>query len=460
MKPLRRNIQANVMTLAFKTTKGPDPKGYFYPENPSAWARLHRDLRDASRKFSASEISGRECIMKCMALLEREPSFLGALALINDCLMTENVTMDANFLKLVSTYLSPVRALIPQGFKGQLDDSVEENIYFLSASLFLLLALVSMERYPEALTACAEHARWQRDSSTRAIAGNIRIATRELDLAEKVFTADPVPMPYESAFSLGLVKFLQGRLAEAAELLRRAVILQPYVPEILLSRASQVNYSWNLPDNEGMYSNAFTYCNIYMGHKVWSDDPECLAFLNWVYSCPDMMAERAKGLGILDRMLRLPPGREAEAGELGRDFIRFANTPNPRLVKKILQPVPRGEGKVNPWELCIWSESVNSIMEELFEGFSAAEDAASGALPRGPSASPMFAPDWGAEAEAGLPDGCGDCEECDIFDECQSSSSIDDDGCTGCEECEIEGFCQGEDGLPFERKDKKPPVRH
>ena len=260
-------------------------------------------------------------------------------------------------------------------------------------------------------------------------------------------------MPYESAYSLGLIKFLKGGVEEAAGIVRKAVILQPYVPEIILFRTAYVNYSWNFPENEGMYSNAHTYCNIYLGHKIWSEDPESLAFLDWLYSCPDMLAERAKSLSLLNRMLYLSPDQTEEADHLRNEFLRFATTPNPALIARILRKIPRGPNLIDPWELCIWSEPVNGVMDELFGDLGMQEGDAP-AEPDYPSGETGFADGW-----EGFPD-CGDCDECEIFDECANSPSINYESCKECEECEIEGFCQNEDNSPPMLKDKKPPVRH
>ncbi|MDR2199682.1 MAG: hypothetical protein LBR53_09565 [Deltaproteobacteria bacterium] len=450
------------MSLVFKTTRGSRPLGYFEPSDPAVWRRHHKNLENAFRKLNSGEITNKECVKRCHAILEREPSFLGALALMNDCLMDENVTLDNGFLKMVATYLNPVRGLIPGNFTGALDEDKNENVYFLSCHLYQLLALVSLERFPEALNVCREHVRWQADPDPKAISGNIHILQRELDLAEDVFTGCPQPMPYESAYSLGLIKFMKKETTEAVEILRKAIILQPYVPELILNRSGCVNYSWNYPENEGLYAGALTYTNIYLGRKIWNQDPEALAFLDWLYSAPDMMAERAKALSLLNRLLFLKPSQEEEAGHLRNEFLRFASVPNPSLARKLLRKIPRDSTWINPWELCIYADPVNNLMERLFEDYQGGESAGSslfedledeGDLPED-AAGELF-----GDLLGGLSD-CGDCADCDTFDECSNSPSQDELVCRECEECEIEGFCQNPANGSGENGGKKPPVRH
>jgi tetratricopeptide (TPR) repeat protein len=440
------------MTLIFKTTKGPNSLGYFEPSNPAVWQRHHKTLNKLFDDLNSKTISHKQCMSRCLDILDKEPSFLGALTLLIDCLVEENVKLNTDILDIISNYLIPVRKLIPENFTKALDVDKEENIYFLSSHLYLLFTLLSLERYSEALEVYSEHQRWQKDTNAAAIVGNIHIIAGDLDKAEKVFSTYPVPMPYESAFSLGLIKFLKGELSEAATILRKAIILQPYVPEIILNNSAAVNYSWNYAENEGMFSNAQIYCNNFLGQRVWSDEVESLAFLEWLYTSPDMMAERAKALGFLNRMLYLKAGQEEEAKHLLGEFIRFASNPNPSLIRKLLKKVPHEIGLINPWELYLFSDAVDKIIDASLKAFNVESSENSSLNDIQEAGQFLEALDEHSD--------CGDCEKCEIFEECSISPSIDVESCHECDECEIKDFCRSDLDISEDLDKKKPPVRH
>ncbi|MDR2406253.1 MAG: hypothetical protein LBE27_07785 [Deltaproteobacteria bacterium] len=442
------------MALIFKTTKGPKALGYFEPSNPAAWSQHHKTLDRLFDDLNKHSISNRECMQRCVDILEREPSFLGALTLLLDCLVTENKNLTDDVLDILLNYLTPVQNLIPQNFKEALDANQEENIYFLSSHLYLLYTLLSLERYPEAMEVYHDHQRWQQNHNVTAIVGNIHIITGELDKAERVFTSYPVPMPSESYYSLGLIKFLKGDLEASVKILREAIILQPYVPEIILNPTATVNYGWHYPNQEGLFYHAQIYCGNFLGTKIWGEDVESLSFLEWVYTCPDMLAERAKGLSILNRILYLDPSKLEEKEQLHQDFLAFAKRPNPALIRRILKKVPHEKGPINPWELYFFSDTVNSLVNETLDGVLSQVDSGVEATMSDLREAGEFLNTLDEYAD------CGDCEKCEIFDECSSSPAIDVESCHECDECEIKDFCHAEEEMPQDSEHKKPPVRH
>jgi hypothetical protein len=251
------------------------------------------------------------------------------------------------------------------------------------------------------------------------------------------------------------------------ETLRKAFITQPYVAEIILSNSCDPVDAWNLPNNHAAHLNAFGYYNVFLGEDIWQKNEKATSFLAWAYYFPEMMEERARAFGLLKQLRYLKKKDKVEKERILSDFYRMADTPNPKLVEKVLRPIKDKGRLVKPWERPAFSLEedfgVQSgfVLEDLDRQFFFHPGPKDTKHPCLSCESRMNCVDydekllqcpWSDPASAE----CGDCGECDNFDECAESLIKEDVDCVECSECEIEGFCSSTPPDP----PKGPRYRH
>jgi hypothetical protein len=336
------------MSLRFATDPE-DASGSFRPEDPAAFRRAVRLTDRLAAELYRRETPPGACASRCADILAADPLRLDALSLYLDARLAEPGGSPAALAGDVARRMEPVLELVG-GFGGSLDPDDELSVMFLGCHHALLTATVAAGSYPEALVMCRRHSAWDAASpgDAGAFAGNLLLVLGRLDEAEEFFGTPPVPMPYESAYGEALLRYLQGRHSEAASVLRRAFITQPYVAEIVLRRARGPVPAWRLPDGRALFYSAMSYADAYLGARIWHEgDGRAALFLSWAYNSPEMMAERARALAILSR-----PGPEATPLELEgarEEFYRFAMSPDPRLAMAITAPVNVGGSRFPPW---------------------------------------------------------------------------------------------------------------
>jgi tetratricopeptide (TPR) repeat protein len=337
------------MPLRFNTTQGPDPTGSFEPADPDAWQLLKAKADSLAWRFYRREASASECAEGLDAILRKDPHQIGALALYLDARLSDGSRSAASMASDVSGRLAPLLELAG-GFSGRLDPADELAIDFLSCHHSLVTATVEAGDYAGALEMASRHARWDPAGSdgVKAYIGNLLLLLGRLDEAEEWFRTPPVPMPYESAYGEACTAFLLGRHAEAAGILRRAALTQPYVAEIILRRARGPVPAWRLPDGKALFYGALSYADAFLGARIWQEGGgEAALFLSWVYNSPGMLTERARALAILNEP---GPGASSAQRAAARDaYIRFCLTPNPELAGRLVARVDATGGPVRPW---------------------------------------------------------------------------------------------------------------
>ncbi|MDR2339790.1 MAG: hypothetical protein LBF40_06635 [Deltaproteobacteria bacterium] len=413
------------MSLIFKTTRGRNPKGRLEPKDKRQWAGLVKALVRVLGT-NRGELPTRDSVIQgCLTLLKEDPHFIPAMEAIVECYTESNVEPDPQLMRILAKHVPQVRELIPEGFGGSLDEYDELTGCFVCIHLFFLLALVLLGRYDEALGPCRDRLAWFGDPVFLTLEGNIHIMQGDLQAATRIFGMPSLPTPFESAYSQGLLLFLGGQYEGAITALREAMILQPYVAEITLAGEARANPSWNLPDNESMLENARAYCSVSLGRRIWRKRRESLLFLHWLFNCPEMLCERGKALSILQGASFHAPAGFDKADRLYSNFMDYARAVEPSFAEGLLRKIPFGGTMVHAWE----------------------------AYPEDDMPDPDNWQGDALEEEVS----CGDCVECEIFDECHGAAADDFEGCDECDECELEGFCQGD---PVTPPGGKPPSTH
>ncbi|MDR2612112.1 MAG: hypothetical protein LBG06_04485 [Deltaproteobacteria bacterium] len=336
------------MPLRFRATRGSSPAGSFAPTDPACFRRDKAAVGALAGRFFRRETDPASCAEACEAILRRDPLQVDALALWLDARLSSPARSSAELARDAERRLRPLVELAGD-FPGTLDPEDENSIHFLSCHHTLITLMIETGRYAEALAMCLRHSRWDsRDTGgVLAFVGNLHLILGDLEGAEAFFGTPPLPMPYESAYGEALLRLLQGRPEEAAGILRRAALTQPYVAEIILRRARGPVPAWRYPDNRGLYYSALNYTDAYLGARVWREGKgEAALFLSWIYNSPGMLMERARALAILDGA---GAARPADPDLALSEFHRFTQAPNPRLAVALTAPVPVGGGLLRPW---------------------------------------------------------------------------------------------------------------
>jgi tetratricopeptide (TPR) repeat protein len=520
------------MRLTFKINSEQNSYGAFTPMVNSEWQLSKSVVDKLSDLFHHNELDYQSCLKSCLDILSKEPLDLNALSLLMD-LRLRGVGTTLSHSEDFLSYFLPFFEIMGN-FRGSLDPKDDNSITFLSCHYVLILTLIQSERWTEALEQCLSHIKWDAKGAMeiKVFLGNLYILLNNYEEAEKLLTTYPVPMPYESSYSLALVEFLLKKFKNSLTTLRKAFITQPYVAETILSNISSPIASWILPNNDATFFNALSYVNIYLGGKVWQVHNKAMNFLSWSYNYPKMLEERAKALTLLQKILYLKSNDASFKKKLVDDFYLFADTPNPGLISSVLRPVEYHGKSFLPWEIFshdkfvklshnfdeediigetkaktkneeklsaskvhpkrVLAEKEDNVsitpkrrgktpFKEPFQDLSEETLKPKPSNPNSPDSKsillnsilldPMSAltfkpkdnntppPDDDGEEEANSTQNehdCGDCDECEIFDECSESPIEEDVECTECSECEIEGFCT----IPNLPKTKTPPYCH
>jgi tetratricopeptide (TPR) repeat protein len=191
---------------------------------------------------------------------------------------------------------------IPRTYRGRTEWSWLENRPFLRAAHGVALCYQKLRRLDQAIEILEHVLRWNPSDNQgiRYLIGSEYLRTGNEKKAQKIFKqeADSYP-PYR--YEAALVEIMSGKMVEAATILRRAFIENPYIAEILTGTPSPLPMAIWHGSNLSEPETAEAYAEHYDG--LWRSTPEAVAFLRWLHTHPKVMRERGDIFAIKEALL-------------------------------------------------------------------------------------------------------------------------------------------------------------
>jgi tetratricopeptide (TPR) repeat protein len=193
-------------------------------------------------------------------------------------------------------------AAIPRTYRGRIEWSWLENRPFLRAAHGVALCYQKLGRRDQAIEILELMLRWNPSDNQgiRYLIGSEYLRTGNEKKAQKIFKqeADSYP-PYR--YEAALVELMSGRMVEAATILRRAFIENPYIAEILTGTPTPLPMAIWHGSNLSEPETAEAYAEHY--DALWRSTPEAVAFLRWLHTHPKVMRERGDIFVIKEALL-------------------------------------------------------------------------------------------------------------------------------------------------------------
>lgn len=234
------------------------------------------------------------------ALVEQFPNFIDGHAHFGFVMLEQGKIKQA--LEACERGLSIGFAAIPRNYRGRIEWPWLENRPFLRAAHGLALCYQKLGRRDKAIEMMEHMLRWNPgdNQGIRYLIGSEYLRADSDKKAQKIFKAEANSYPpyrYEAA----LIEIISGRMVQAATILRRAFVENPYIAEILTGTPRPMPMAiWhgsNLSEPET--AEAYTeHCE-----GLWRSTPEAVAFLRWLHTHPKVMRERADVFEIKEAML-------------------------------------------------------------------------------------------------------------------------------------------------------------
>jgi tetratricopeptide (TPR) repeat protein len=238
-------------------------------------------------------------------------------------------------------------AAIPRTYRGLIEWSWLENRPFLRAAHGVALCYQKLGRRDQAIEILEHMLRWNPSDNQgiRYLIGSECLRSGNEKKAQKIFKqeADSYP-PYR--YEAALVEIMSGKMVEAATILRRAFIENPYIAEILTGTRSPLPMAIWHGSNLSEPETAEAYAEHY--DALWRSTPEAVAFLRWLHTHPKVMRERADIFAIKEALL-WEQGSEKRSALGAQEEVLMAAIDD-KLSKAIVIGRRDRRGQfVNPW---------------------------------------------------------------------------------------------------------------
>lgn len=248
----------------------------------------------------SGSLSQKRYILALSALLERSPNFIDGHAHLGFAMLEQGKTKQA--LEACERGLSLGVALIPEAYQGPIEWAWLENRPFLRAAQCVALCYQKLGRREQTIDMMEKLLRWNPSDNQgiRYLIGSEYLRAGAVKKAQKVFKSEASSYPpyrYEAA----LLEIISGRMVQAATILRRAFIDNPYIAEILCGATSPLPIAIWHGSNFAETETAEAYVEHCEG--LWRTTLEAVSFLRWLHTHPKVMRERAEIFAIKEALL-------------------------------------------------------------------------------------------------------------------------------------------------------------
>lgn len=238
-------------------------------------------------------------------------------------------------------------ALIPPGFKGQINWLEIDNRSFLRVTHGNLLGLMHRGDGKAAKALAKKLSAWCPGDNlgVRMLMGDISMMTGDTKSAMKSYLKEAATSPAHW-YQAGQIAFRDGDFVSACTYVRRGIAANPYIAEGLTGRTKI---------NEHLYWHASTrdgpdWATVYLSVPVCDWTPQEIDFVDWVFNSSAVLRERAN---LMEQQEGLTYECDAvHRSEYGLRIDYFANTVTDDLSKAMVRKVLNRYGvEIWPWEL-------------------------------------------------------------------------------------------------------------
>ncbi len=338
-------------TLTFRVDHFDDSiEGSFVPSEPEKWDVLDERFDNALDSLEADRISEQIFVSECKAILKLEPYFLDAYAHLGNHDHANGKSSAFSWYK--KGYELGLK-LVPSNFDGTIPWGILENRPFLRCHHGYLLGLIERKKFKDAIFQMQRHLAWNPNDNIgiRYLLGDAYLAAGKRKEARPVLEKASAEYP-PCCYSLGLLEFVQRRFIQAATVLRKGFLGNPYVAEALLGRAILFPHAFWHGTSHMAPETAMDYVSS-LGADLWLPNEEAMAFLDWLFNCSDVLRERAEFLAFREQLLY--ENDTSRRGDIIEAENKFLGTIGDNLSGKLIHKVTDRDGQRQwPWEVEGW----------------------------------------------------------------------------------------------------------
>ncbi|MEI1248799.1 hypothetical protein [Rhizobium aouanii] len=265
-----------------------------------AYGAIVDELDAALDRRERGNLSQAKYLAALRAIVERHPHFIDGHAHLGYALLEQGKPTAA--LEACLRGLQLGEDAIPGGFAGTIEWGFLENRPFLRAAHGAMLCHLHLGQRKEALTLMEKMLSWNPNDNQgiRFLIGSEYLRAGQTAKASRIFKkeADHYP-PYH--YEMGLLHFQASDLIAAATSLRRGLVANGYVAEILSGNPDPMPLAiWhqsNLAEPEVARDYAAQCADL------WRKTEGATLFLRWLHMHPKVMAERAAVFECMEALL-------------------------------------------------------------------------------------------------------------------------------------------------------------
>lgn len=279
--------------------------GQFVEPRTAKWRDLTKKLDYLLDGPGCEHMSYGRFEHECKKIIKEEPLFLDAYGHIAMHYLPPHPLDDVKAAaRWYRKGFNLAKKLIPEGFSGRIEWNDLDNRPFLRIHHGLIICALRQKKDKEAIALMEQHLAWNPNDNigVRYLIGEAYLRKKKTAEARKILEDNASNNLYPpSIYSLALLEFSMGQVAQALTWLRRGITENPYIAEALISGRIPVTLDTRWHKSNYQEAEMASYY-LDESQELWAQTPFALFFLSWAFNCSRGLRERANFAQIAEAL--------------------------------------------------------------------------------------------------------------------------------------------------------------